>query len=477
MRRIVLVLAAVVVGSLSGSPAAADEYGDAVKAFRAAQKSEAWKDRAEAYNEISFFDGPKLVGELLSAMAADPHPGVKLAGLTVLAGLVSDEARDDLLKEAEKGKGARRYLAINAISRQQGDYGKDRLLALLENKDQMVAGQAALALGRKGALDTAPALIELTRSSSWQLRGVAARALQALAGPRPGKVKNPSGELVDDPKKKWLVDGFPKDEVVTALIDLVEKAEGSERGLALQALERITKQEFGWDVPAWRKFAGGTKPEDIKRRPKHPPHLCGMPVYAQRPVVIFDRCLPTDDPHPFGTERLRELCKVPGGPAVLWMPIKTRSQFLRDWTRRFVRSLEKGSHRFEVILAGKQVDAVLGKLDKAGAPAKKKVMTELEELKLQNGLDHLTALEMALNAGGKKDAQAWKKGPDAVIFLACSLPFSVDVTDQDYIAGAIGLMAARRLVPIHSIGVGGHPWSMMRTISAQSGGTYVDLSK
>jgi hypothetical protein len=61
--------------------------------------------------------------------------------------------------------------------------------------------------------------------------------------------------------------------------------------------------------------------------------------------------------------------------------------------------------------------------------------------------------------------------------MSCSIPWLAEVTDQDIVGATVALRAQRRMVPVHTIGVGPHPFVLMKIISPRSGGTYLDLSR
>ncbi len=65
--------------------------------------------------------------------------------------------------------------------------------------------------------------------------------------------------------------------------------------------------------------------------------------------------------------------------------------------------------------------------------------------------------------------------------MTCAIPWAPSDPDamvgQTEVGAAIGLEARLRMVPIHSLGVGPHPFEMMRILAAQTGGRYVGLIK
>ena len=170
------------------------------------------------------------------------------------------------------------------------------------------------------------------------------------------------------------------------------------------------------------------------------------------------------------------MCKVPGARDVPWIRLKTKTQFYRAHAARLVRDLPE-TCRFEVIGPTLNAHHLFKKLAKVNPGTKSRGVAFIETLPLENGVDHMTALHRALDISGRKDSVAGLKGPDEIIFLGGTAPWRADVTDEDEIGGAIGLKARMRMVPIHTVGVGSHPYVMMRAISKESGGTYVDLSR
>ena len=465
-------------GGLCAGPAAADETKTAVRTFKKALKADAWKDRAEAYTALSFYDGAGIVGPMLDAISAETHGAVQVRGLALLGKMATEEAQAALLAEAAKGKPARRMLALVALQSQTGAYGAKALMGLLKEKSGPVPGLAALVLGMKQVPEAIEPIAALLERPDWQLRGAAARGLTLMAGEKPVKKYDKHGNVVPEKNPKpWVPKFYDVAKVLPALVEALAKGVGSERLAIIDCLERLTKQTFGWDVPAWRKYAAGTDPKEIKSRPKHPPSLFGVPLFGQRTVVIYDVSNTSDDPHPFSDPaRLKELCKVPGGRPIPWYKLKKRSDLIAAHTKRWVSDLPKKA-KFDVVFYGAQVQPLFGKLSGAGTGPKKRATTAIAEVKLVNGSDAHGALHTALDLAGAKMAAVWKKGPDEVLFMSTGIPWEAAETDQESIAGSVGLKALMRLTPVHNVGVGAHPWAMMRPLAKQTGGRYVDLQK
>ena len=90
-------------------------------------------------------------------------------------------------------------------------------------------------------------------------------------------------------------------------------------------------------------------------------------------------------------------------------------------------------------------------------------------------MNHYDAMIEALDLGGSKDGAAWTKGPDEIVFTACNAPNEGEIKDPDVVAAAIALKARIRMVPIHTVGVETHSYTMMETIARETGGVYRKL--
>lgn len=464
---------------LPARPAGADDVDDGLKLFREAQRQEDWKARLEAYDALAFYDGPRIVNAMLDALEADPHPAVRLAGAERLGRLVSGDAKDELFAAVRKGSDVRRYLALIGVREQPGNDGKDLLLELAQGKDPLLVAQAVIAIGQKRFADAVPLLLDLLRAApDWQVRRAAAEALRRLAGPPPetkiDRDGNPIEELNPPP---WVPEWYPLDTVVPALIAALERKDGGvERGEAWRTLIRLLKHDMDFDPGAWRELAAGKAPEAIARKPLPYRTLFGVPLFGERMVVIVDNSNQTDDPHPYDRDRLTTLCEVPGARPIPWFQLATKRDFSHAWVRRWIQDLPKGA-RFDLFMVTTKVDEAHGKLAPVNTGSRKKALELLDEAKPVTGQDVLTAFQMAIDIGGDKDKQVWTKGPEEILYVASTVPWLATVTDQEHIGGAVALRAGWLQIPIHTVGVGNHPYEMMKRMSAAAGGRYVDLAK
>ncbi len=452
-------------------PAAADDWSDARKAFRSATKAEDWKERSEAYDAMAYYDTPDAVEEILRAMVKEENPAVVINGIKTLAGFTSDEARKKLLDELTGGKGTRRNYVLFALVDQEGTDNATTLIDIVEGKDIMLACQAALALGKKQVFGAMPLFIDMLKHKEWQVRAAAARSLELLAGPVPKKPANPKDKM-----PPWVPEKYDYKQALWPLVDALEASDGSDRRQMISALERLTKQNFGYDLAAWAAYVDGKDPATIKRDPVHPPYFFGVPVFGKRVVILMSTNVRMDNAHPYERERLQALCAVPGGRPVPWYKLRTVQQLMSAFVTRTINDLPKGT-KFDFVTVGTHVKPTFGRLKSANSGTKKTAITVIEKLAIEAGNDTYEGYMQVLDISGNKDGVAWDKGPDEIFYVTTAIPWLAEFTDPDVIAAAVGMKARLRMVPIHNVGVGEHPGPMMKAISGHSGGVYVDWER
>lgn len=460
--------------ALLASSAHADDLGAARGEFRSALKSDSYKDRQDAYVVIASYDGADAAREVLRALAKEKNPAVIYTGLRTLAGMKSDGAREVYRETLTGGKGKSRMFVLMALDATSGPGLDEAIHSLLTGKDGPAAAQAALALGRRRTLASLPRVLPLLRHKHWQVRRAAAMAVLSMASPPPLPVKPGSTEKPVTPPTPEEV---KTPEVISALVAGLANSEGSDRAPMLRALTKITGQDYGLDIPAWKQLAAGKDPTEIVRKPVPMPHAFGIPILGRRIVVCFDRSLRMDDGHPFGRgDRIEKLCDVPGARPIAWMRLYRVRQFAAAHIRRMFDDMPKRA-RMEVILFHTTLDRMFGKFVSPGAATKKVLKETLDELEVGEGINTYDVLMLALDIAGEKDAKAWKSGPDEVIFITANQPTVGEIRDPDVVGSAIGLKARLRMVPVHTIGIKTHAYDMMRTIAAESSGTYRDYHK
>lgn len=482
--RALLLLACVLLPILASAPhASADEWGDAKKAFRRAQKSQEMSIRRDAYLDLLNFDSKEAAAEVLAAMLKekkrpDANPAALLAGIQTLASFMDDGAKEVVLEAVRKGRGDKRMLALLALADRPTGGGEELLLDVMDGKEEPLVAQAAVALGRRKAQAAVPRLLELLESDTWQLRAAAARALELMAGE--AKLDPKTAEMVLPPLPSWMSDDLPR--FLGALATSLESATGSARGNLVSALVRLTQREYGYDIEAWKKLAEGVDPKTIRPTPVKVPYICGIPIYGERVVIVIDISTSTDDTHPFqDLGRLKEVCQVPNARPVAWYEVRTTKQFFAAQAKRLIADLPTRGQKLEVIAVFDKVEPLFEKLAPCNGGTKRQARTFIDELSVQGGPNHFVGLTTALDLSGARDRIAWSLGPDEVILMTCSIPWAPSdanaLVGQTEVGSAIGLKARLRMVPIHSIGVGPHPWEMMKILSVQTGGRYVDLAK
>lgn len=466
-----LLLLALVV--LPQAIASADDEADLRRDFRAEMKNENWKVRRGAFVMLLDFDGKKTFEAALSATLKDKNAAVKLAGIETLGKFESEPAQKALLAELKKAKGEKAAVLLMALAEQKGHSGVDELLALLGDKDPMKAGLAAVALGAKMAPKATGALIQTLSHKDSRVRSAAARALKTWAWSEKTKPAKNSGKLPEPKMPEW----FERETIQNALIDALEQAEGTPRGDIIEALEFITKKDYGDNPAAWAAHAKGEEvTRKILKKRVYPPHFFGIPVYGKRIVVVMDANVLTDREHPFkDRSRLQELCENPGRAGLPWHKIKSVKHFNDAWVRRFFMDLPTSGIQFELVRSGKKPKTLFGRLKPSNGGTKKSAIEEVEKAGVENENDVLTTMTYALDISGKKDTVAWTKGPDVICCVYSSVPWLAEETDPEVVGAAIGLKARRRLVKIHAAGVHEYAYAMMKLFAAQSGGTYKEM--
>jgi len=427
-----------------------DGWKDAHRTFRAAQKSEVWTERRDAYVDLAYFDGAPAVKAILKAMGGEKNPAVILTAIQTLGGFASLEALAAVEKEVVSGRGMRRLYMLMAMARQKGAANTPVLLEVLQDKkDMMAVAQAALALGERKAAEAKEPLIALTKSKAWQLRAAAARALAQLGDK----------------------------EAVEPLVKSLAASVGSERRTIAVALETLTGQKFGLDTSAWTKLAAGADPAAIKPREMKLPYFTQIPITGKRVVFIITNSQRNEDPHLFvAAGRLESLCEVPGARPILHTRIATVGNFIHAHAKRCIQDLPtKGKQKLGMIFFNQVVRPLWPKFVSMNSGTLKQALAALDGAVHAAGINHYDAMIAALDYAGPKDSAAWKNGPDEIIFTACNSPNAGEIKEAEVIAAAIALRARIRMVPIHTVGVTGHPYTMMEHIAASTGGLYKNL--
>jgi len=341
-RRSLLPLLVCLLLPLVAPPAAyADGWEEMREEFRAAMKSDQWKERQDGFIYLSGYDRPEAVEEILRALKKETNAAVELAALGALAAQKSKGSREVLFKIARKGKGRERLLVLNALARQPSLDVGELLLEVAAGKDGPAAAQAALALKNQKHPDTVKVLVPLLKHKSWQVRRAAAITLKE----------------------------FRPDEAVKPLADALALSKGRDRNEILAALLEITGEKFGNDPAAWKAFARGTPADEIRPKPKHPPYAFGVPIYGQRVVICLDNSLRMTDRHPFDDQRLRKLSTAPDGKAIPWIRVATSGQFAQAQVKHLIRGFQKGT-KFELIIFNEQVRPVFNGLANVGSRAR-----------------------------------------------------------------------------------------------------------
>jgi hypothetical protein len=462
------------VAVLATTAARADEWDDARKEFRDAQKSEEPSLRADAYVLLAGWDSPEAIDEMLSALSRERHPVVMRGALRALGSARSPEAVAAMGAALEKRKGEERLFLLVALGDQPSSpHGDALLLAELAGKDAASAAQAARALGSRRVLGARDALLAALRHDDGRVRLGAAWALQGLADPP----KPPLEPNQPDPGPPPSPDEMREPAVLEAMVAaLVASDAGVERAPLLAALERITGQAYGLDAKAWRALIGGADPSTIRPKPVEVPYFLGIPLHGRRIAFVIDKSTRFHDLHPFSEERLREICEVPGARSIAHFKMLRVEAVVGAHLERYLEDAASGTE-VEVIYFNKLVNPLFGRLTRVGSGMRKTVKETIEELKTDDGIAAYDALTAALDLGGRSFAQRWKKGPDEIVFVTVNIPTKGEITDPAQVASAIGLRAQLAGVRVHTVGILTHAYDLCRSLAAETGGIYRDLTK
>lgn len=438
--------------ALPARPARAD-FETAKQLFLEKVKSPEWKSRRTAYGALSDHDGEASARLILDHLAGEPNAVVLATGADALARFRSMGARKVLLEGLSKGKPAERLLSAYGLKDDRSPEVDAALVAALAGPGP-TAAQAALSLSTKGRGSTVvPALVKALAADAWQVRVAAARSLSDLGA----------------------------QEAVAPLVLRLKTERGRAREEVVRALQAITGKKIGDAPKTWEAIAAGQDPSTVTEKPALPPTFFGIPVTGERVVFVLDKSLLMADPHPFqgdeNRERLEALCSPPDGDRIPWRRIKSKLQLAVAHLIHAVNGMPAGS-KVEVVTFCKEVKGVFeGKWTSVSTAARKTLSEALAAIEVDDGIDLWTALTMALDLGGTTDEKAWKQGPEQVFLVTNNVPTAGDVQDGDLLGNGIGLKARLRMVPIHAVGIGNHPFGLAEAITKRSGGTYVNLTK
>ena len=193
-----------------------------------------------------------------------------------------------------------------------------------------------------------------------------------------------TAKMVLPPLPTWMAADLGR--LIGALATSLETATGSARGNIVSALVRLTQQEYGYDVAAWKQLAAGTDPQAIRPQPVPVPHVFGIPIYGERVVIVVDISTCTDDTHPFqDLDRLKEVCEVPHARPVAWFTVRTTKQFFAAHAKRLIDDFPVRGHKFEVVAVFQKVESLFEKLTPCNSGTKRQATRWLDELSVQEG--------------------------------------------------------------------------------------------
>lgn len=264
-----------------------EDFKHAKQAIQTQLRSKQPADRIQAFYKLKKFHDPDAARLVLQLGLKDAAPEVRVAAYETLRAYAGDADVCNLLfaslRKASKAKepvGADVLLAVLLASDVE-ETSKD-LTSFLDKQLVSSAGGAMLValtadnLGLHGAEEDLPLLKKLTATRLFADNFAVRRAVvQAIM-----RIREPA--------------------TIELLIALLGDLKGESRGDIVQYLAEITRQEYGEDAVAWKKWWDGAKATfeypplarglaQVARDPGgNPTSYYGLPLFAQRLVFVFD---------------------------------------------------------------------------------------------------------------------------------------------------------------------------------------------
>lgn len=238
-----------------------------------------------------------------------------------------------------------RAAAVRELGRARIDTRLDRIVELAVDSDERVRAEVPGALMRLGGERTLPQLEPMLKDSRWRVRLETINALADLRSPV----------------------------VVQLLIEAMEAERGRLQEDIVAALERLTGQEFGFDVASWKDFVQHATPDYLSKPPEHKQLRLGTPRFgvgglryhtigtsSQRFVLITDLSGSMDTP-----------IRLPGYPEP-----RPRVELVREELTRLVGQLDPNIG-FDLITFRDTVDVWKPQMILAGDAQKRAALSQI----------------------------------------------------------------------------------------------------
>ncbi|MEN8150246.1 MAG: HEAT repeat domain-containing protein [Planctomycetota bacterium] len=339
-----------------------------------------------------------------------------------------------------------RLIVIRALGEIANPTTAKHIVSAIGDSDNRVKSAAAQVAGKMKIADALKPLLKLLDDKVWTVRAAAIEAL---------------GDIGEKG-------------AVGPLIEQIEEEEGRLREDCAQALAKLTGQQFGQAVGAWKKWWEENKHEyggdDGKPLGGHPPDrprdagkgYYGIPVVTGKAIFILDvsgsMSKSTKDASRDPTQG--EISKI--------------ERAKRELTRVITNFTSKG--KFNLIIFNDVVKAWREAMVPATKANKAAAQDWVKSLGATSSTNIYDALEKAFKiAGLGVNDKHYKAEADTIFLLSDGSPTkpSGEADDWEKILRAVRQWNQLKKVTIHAIGVGGHNVAFMSRLAAENNGRYV----
>ena len=342
------------------------------------------------------------------------------------------------------------WKAREIAARVVGEIGDRALIKFLEkavkDKDPRVRTAVLMSLGQMRAEEAFDTVLKSLTDKDWLVRSAAVDALTLIRDMR----------------------------AVEPLIGRLKKEEGRLAEDVAEALGKLTGQDFGLALDAWKrwwadhkeKFLAGEKPpekteEEKKADDPDRAYYHGIPLKSHRTIFILD----ISDSMTYSTTEFTEKPK-PGDPTRLDLAKKELLSAIRTYP-------PKGT--FGLIAFHTTVKGWRPRLVPAGKGMKDDAKVWIEKLKPTGTTNIYGALELAFRMGGMGMVDKYYPATaDTIFLLSDGAPTNEDLTEDkpERVLKAVRQWNRMKRMKIHTIGLKGHSATFMRALATENGGTY-----
>lgn len=443
LRRALLLLFPALLAASPGAPAAGDgDYAAAVRAVQAAAEKKDPGPLADALYGMKAFDGAPAAKVLVASAFHREVPDFVLdAAMDALAAFRSDDAADVIAGEASRARDARLFACLEALGRMDNPRAREAVLARVEDPDPRVRTAAVRALADAKS-PPAPLRAAAERAVADPDPRVRSAGVDALAG-----WKGTQGALP-------LLTRMP--------LERGRLFEDAWRGLVRISGQNLPPHPGRW-ADWWRTFPGEDK-WAFDAPPPDPPRasleIAGLVTWSRRLVVAVDTSEGMADAPGYRPEALvpEDVLKAGGKTLEEWRSIKTRLDHARCVLLRSLGGLPEDA-ALDLHFGGETSAALFRGPEPATAGHRDQAATRLRGLSGKGRQDFLRLVRGAYCGDPEGDPispEAFRDGPDTVIYLGTALPSYGAEKDPERILSSLRRWNRVRQVRFLCVGVGNH---------------------